>query len=79
MMKDVTRLKVRAIARLLEHQVVGEVLRVVANVQACDEHVRGLASALRRFDPENAEPAKFLRSERIGSEMPAALIDSVAR
>ena len=43
MAQDVARLEGRAIAGLLEHQVLGEGLGVVAHVQARDERVLGAA------------------------------------
>src|SRR5205807_270313 len=71
MTEHVASLEIRAIARLLEHEIFGKVRVVVTDVQPRQEHARWLAVAA--VDPEDAEPAQLVVRQRIGGARVAPL------
>ena len=69
MSKDVAPLKVLAVARFLEHEILREVLAVVANVKPCDEGVRrpgfAAASPAQLVEPEHAELSQLVAGQGV--------------
>ncbi len=69
MANDIAALIILPITGFLENEILGKMLKVVAHVQARDKHILRLprrnAASLWIARPEYAEPAEFIRTQRI--------------